>query len=484
MKKQTTRVLVYGPLLLVVFWILLHRFDAAPSPDRLVVPAQNAEGLFSPDNGYFLLMALPEPEGRDIRDPELLKTYWDHLKPGAGEAEQKAWEDFRKGAYAGMTRGLHRAWVAFRRETHEHESAWSLVAEQPSLWDQIQEDRELWLNPPPRLNRLERQTARVLQAEGFEEVVGPQIYPDLLPSEYLRFGLRLKVAQGLLRAEAGAWSETAEGFLQMLHAGLRVIQGGWGGYAQALYVGRGMVSQGMNGLVELMNRPGCPVAVFEQILAGLPERSYDAFSGPRERTAALMARAVCRWADRDFGVSDRWFSVFSALFYQPNRTHNAVHALIREELEASANPRLLKNKDLDYATYWEAERQNELKGLWWLWNASGKLALAENPTWLNVYHLWRSAWHTKVQYDLLRTAARLQREGAEGASVAELLAEGRVSLPRDPFTGQACGWNAERHCLYSLGPDQVDNGGETHRYYKREGYDIALPVHLYVRTGL
>jgi hypothetical protein len=96
---------------------------------------------------------------------------------------------------------------------------------------------------------------------------------------------------------------------------------------------------------------------------------------------------------------------------------------------------------------------------------------------------WEFEAHSvsRVRYVVIAVERYSLAHGKLPASLADLVPGLLTSVPTDMFSGHALQFHPTPHgyCVYSVGPDEIDNGGN--RYDKlggefRDGTDIAFTI--------
>jgi hypothetical protein len=118
--------------------------------------------------------------------------------------------------------------------------------------------------------------------------------------------------------------------------------------------------------------------------------------------------------------------------------------------------------------------------LWWLRNPVGKILFtAAIP---NISQVIANSYRTRAYYDMTRILAEFQMNYSGDKSAPGILKElESYKKIHDPCSGKPYAWNNEKHILYSIAADRVDNGGVDVPPYKLTDTDFAIPVVL--KTG-
>ena len=479
MSKTLTRAIAAAAILAGLF-IAVNRLDKGGSP-----PAFDAASLppssLDDDNGAFRLLFLGEPESEGLAYEAKRQTYREWLSR-LPRLERLSW------TVPPRTRALG----ASVRQALE------------SLPFPVPPDRD-W----PGFVRSERARLEDLRTRfgtylrRFDDLLASDKIADFgyrvewdrpyALSSFVQAVTRLHAALRLLEAGDGRWEEASAGLLAEFRLGERLMSA-----AQTMFfhnLGRSFADISLDATAGLLNLPGCPLEVAENVFRSLPAPGKARF-GLRH---ALIGEFL--WISERLERGDRWRQselALRALF--PGRPAEQVRMsfdiMLGQRIGAENARRargsafvlfLMKNRTREYFRetlswllgldaappfQWAAAERDPSPfrkgGLWWVWNPGGKLLYDSlDPAWQK--RAVERKHQTQALCDLVRLSAELSFR-SDPASGGEGPAERvEASAAKDPFSGRAYLWSSEKAVIYSVGPDGKDDRGDP-------AADIALPV--------
>jgi hypothetical protein len=469
-------------------FVAVNRFDTRPAPpafdDGSLPPSSLAD-----DNGAFWLLFLGEPETAGLAIEARRDTYrmWLGRLP---RLERFSW----------MTPPQTKALGASVWQTLE-----SLPFPKPPGRD--------W----PEFVRAERRRLELLRARfdvllrRFDVLLGCEKLADFgyrvewdrpfALSSFLQAVTRLHAALRLLEAEDGRWPEAAGGLLAEFRLGERLMAA-----AQTMFfhnLGRAIIDISLDAMAGLMNLPGCPPETAETVLRSLP--------GPGQARFGLRHALVGEflWVSERLERGDRWRQSELALReLVPGRPAEQARLSLDIMIGQRIGPEnarrlrgsvfllfLMKNRTRGYFRdalewllgldavppyRWPPEMRNpppfRSRKLWWLWNPSGRLLYDGLDPGRQKLAVERK-YLTQALCDLVRISAEMRLPGGPTSGAGPV--DGRLGAfaARDPFSGDAYGWDPEKGILFSVGVDGKRDGGDP-------ATDLVLPVNLVPAGGL
>jgi hypothetical protein len=323
---------------------------------------------------------------------------------------------------------------------------------------------------------------------------------------------KLYAAGRVLAALDGRWLEAANGLLQELEAGLRLIAGSR--TIQVNVLGRTMIDLSLRSLAALLNRRECPPACVRLVLERIPERPTALFGTATARDfhwrsfrASVIRikddRIVDPFLLKDFFREPAAFYALERLVaISGPRIFTAAHALAAFFLNENETLALMRDYwngigRLEQAPPWqwgEAGSSGRRRGrnpgpgapLWWLRNPLGKMMVRSAVPfhWPIVRNFAYRGHETKARYDLLRLLARARLAVARGERLDEMGLRRLLETAdeRDPFSGRPFRFGRARGVLYSIGADKVDDEGRERPELWRDS-DIAIPITFVIRDS-
>jgi len=315
---------------------------------------------------------------------------------------------------------------------------------------------------------------------------------------------KLFAASRALAAINGDWPKAGDDLFAALTAGLKLIASGRTLVVNSL--GKTMVELSLRTLGSLLNHKDCPDALVRRILERLPARPIAEFGTATARTCAWMgfAQALERVKkDRivdpfllkdyfrdpaDFYTLERFVAIsglrlfgtvhaLAAFFLKKNDSVAALRAFWEGVGLLEETPRYLWRSGP--GPRFRLGTALELRPFWWLRNPLGKMMVrsAVPYVWPVLQHYVYRSQALKVRYDLTRLLARARLQAGRDMSLApaglrSLLA---AAAERDPYSGAPFLFSLEQGMLYSVGPDQLDNGGRELPAAWRDS-DIAVRI--------
>ncbi len=474
--------------------VLAGLFVAVNRFDRRAAPQAFAEGILpssslADDNGAFWLLFLGEPESEGLAIETKRETY--------------------------------RKWLG--RLPRLERLSWTVPPQTKALGVNVWEALESlpFPKPPgrdwPEFVRLERPRLEHLRARfdiflrRFDGLLGCGKLADFgyrvewdrpfALSSFIQAMTRFHAALRLLEGKDGRWAEAAAGLLAEFRLGERLTAAAQTPFFYNL--GRSIIDISLDAMAGLMNLPGCPPETAGTVLRALP--------GPEEARFGLRHALIGEflWISERIERGDRWRQselALRGLF--PGRPAEHVRMTIdimisqrigrenaRRLRESAFQMFLMKNRTLGYfrdtlawllgldeaAPFrWPPDERDpppfRSRKLWWLWNPSGRL-LFDSLDPARQKRAIERKYLTQALCDLVRISAemRLAFNGASGAGPVG----GRLGAfaARDPFSGDAYGWDPEKGILFSVGVDGKGDGGDP-------ATDLVLPVNLVPAGGL
>ena len=493
--------LFVAALLFAVFFFGLNLFDSKPPPKAMAVeePLGMLAKNLQPGNGFFIVWGFAEPPGTD---------------PLAAEYRRRVQDLFaaRSGSY--MARSPYRQWLAqLNAGSAQHWPGANFYfpqRQEEDVADHFSARRAQLVEPQRRFASLRRRFQGLLDAREIRDFT-PLAWE--CPPRSLQLAIhaaKLFTAGCVLSALDGGWHEAANGLLQELEAGLRLMASGRTIKVNAL--GRTMVELSLRSLASLLNRRECPLACVRLVLERIPNRPTDFFGTAAAREfhwrsfRASVIRIKSEQIIDPFLLKD--FFREPAAFYALERfvaisgprIFTAVHALAAFFLKENETSALMRDywdgiARLEKVPPWQwrestdsAARRGRGAGLgaplWWLRNPLGKMMVRSAVPfhWPIVRHFGERGHETKARYDLLRVLARARLEAAASGGIDEaglrrLLA---AAGERDPFSGRPFLFSRTRGMLYSIGADKADDDGRERPELWRDS-DIAVPIKFVIR---
>jgi hypothetical protein len=447
------------------------RFEAAAQYDTSSFEAFR-DSLFPPanfdkNNGYYRLWTLLEPEGVDIRAPEVLMKYRRLHDPALDrEKNLKEWMNTDENRFGG--KAYKGAYETFRKRYIK------IIKKNPGLLD------------PSRTNSMSdwsstilaaKETLKTLQSdyrplnERYREMLNSEVFEDFTYPSYdapvpnllclLHVG-KVYIVSRMLEAMEGNWKSGVDGLLLHVSFLKKAILSGRTIILDL--VNKALLRQSLFGLNSLMNRPEFPRELYKKILRGLLPIEYPEYGSEKQ----LMFEG--------FSISQ---VKEEQLLFQENRTRQYFYDFFTQLIDSEKTP----------PYKWKMLSWDELcvkKGFfWWVQNPSGKNYyqkwLGDRKDINNFVAAIQKSHYTRALYDMTRISAELRmhyREGKKVKTILERLDTYRTSM--DPFSGKPYTWNEKKQILYSFGPDMDDDGGAVDYRILHEDKDIVLPIILYI----
>jgi hypothetical protein len=453
MKKIMFRVFLLL-LVLVTGYLLFNQIDARAVPARFNEPPPPVPEAFEKTNGYYRLWTLIEPEGVDVESEDVRLPYRRLFDP-AFDNDRFIREFDAQG---------------YKQKYRNSGTPPALSALKPGVdWRPLlRENRELLLRAEKEFAFMLARYERLIGSERFIDftlIRADSPIPNLLAWLHIA---KLSIALDVLAAHNGNAQDGAAHLLRHLHFATRVIAN-----SRTLItnlVAKAVARMCIWGLSEIMNRKDCPIAVFQAVLDGTPELTYEEFGS--------RFPIICEtyWVPLPDFAAMSWIAKLGhRLLYQRNRTQNVRVAYMEKIIawEQAAPQRW--NED-------PYEPPKQVRGaFWWLQNPLGKKAL-DGMQMGNFIPVIYKSYALKATHDMLHIAADLKRRYDPQRPVPDQL-DGLPSYRRrlDPCSGRPYLWEDGRQVLYSVGIDRRDNHGDTRDYLDWRDSDYAMPVILFVR---
>jgi len=487
---------VAGALLFVFFFFGFNLFDSRWAPGTAAVhedPGAQAENL-QPGNGFFIVWGFAEPPGTEPLDAEYLRRVEELFASRSGNA---------------MAGSPYRQWLArLNAVGARHWSGANFYFPQrqgEDVADHFAARRVLFAEQQRRFAPLLPRFQRLLDAG---EIMDFTPLGRECPTRSLKLAIhaaKLFSAGRVLAALDGRWQEAANGLLQELEAGLRLIAGGRTIQVNAL--GRTMVELALRSLASLLNRRECPLACVRLVQERLPDRPIAFFGTAAARDfhwrsfrASVIRikneRIVDPFLLKDFFREPAAFYALERFVaISGPRIFTAAHALAAFFLKENETSAMMRDYwdgigRLEQVPPWKwgetagtAARRGRGPGpgaaLWWLRNPLGKMMVRSAIPfhWPIVRNFVQRGHETKARYDLVRVLVRARLEAAPGEGLEEaglrrLLA---TADERDPYSGRPFLFSRARAVVYSIGADGVDDDGRERPELWRDS-DIAVPI--------
>jgi hypothetical protein len=455
-------------LSIILLFILFNRLDTPLSKDNIqlkdIPPA-----TFNPDNGYYLLYAMTEPTGVDIRSQKIIDKYRKLFDTTIDYKSYQKKMDFfhpRKFKKSSTYRKLRRLNLKFPREISR------------SDWCQQVWEREKQLDPLDRdLQTLYSRNQILLDCSIFEEFILVEVsspIPNLLV--WLNTS-RLHVGVNMLKAMKGKWQEGVNQIIKQLDFSRRAVRG-----SRALItnlVAKAVMHISIQGLASLINLKECPRTIFQHIIERLSPLAYMDFGSHVSLKGELLAFTEDYVRGAYHQHEDDLTRLIVSLFMTKNATRNLANAFFKYYINLEKTPPFRwQEQTTDYASFTG-------RSFWWLKNAGGKILLGKWTDYqtegklLSVIH---KSYRLKTMHDMLIIACHLHMSYRPGQPVARQLSRLEVyQALTDPCSGKPYRWNDAKQLLYSIGVDRQDNQGETKDYQQIKGSDYAMPVFLYLK---
>lgn len=488
--------LLAAALLLVLFFFGLNLFDSKPAPGAAAVKEDFAAlaANLQPGNGFFIVWGFTEPPGSE---------------PQAAEYRRGLEELFASRAGNYLAGSPYRQWLA--RLNAAAARYWSgatfyfPLRQGEDVADHFTARRDLLAEQQRRFAPLQSRFHRLLDAG---EIMDFTPLGRECPARSLQLAnhaAKLFSAGRVLAALDGRWLEAANGLLQELEAGLRLIAGSRTIQVNAL--GRALVELALRSLASLLNRRECPPACVRLVLERISDRPIAHFGTAAARDfhwrsfrASVIRikneRIVDPFLLKDFFREPAAFYALERFVaISGPRIFTAAHALAAFFLKENETSAMMRDywdgiARLERVPPWqwgEAANPAAKRGrgpgpaapLWWLRNPLGKMMVRSAVPfhWPIVRNFVQRGHETKARYDLLRVLARARLEAprGEGLDEASLLRLLAGADERDPYSGRPFLFSRARQMIYSIGADRVDDGGREQPELWRDS-DIAVPI--------
>ena len=460
MKKKSIKILLIA-LAVLVLYILFNQIDTKATP-----PEQyQATRPLTADDGFYLLCALAEPAGVDISNPQIVKTY-DNLFAAKSKIEnfnehfksQKEKNPLFSGGSEGEKESQAISWANdYRQNNCLH------VLQYRETLQRMKEEKRVFIE------RYER----MLASNTFNDLstinhAGSTVVPLL---NWLRMTKLYSFLQ-VLEALDGNWQPAVANLIQQINFVKRHNRSSRLLITNLIF--KAVAKIPLWELAELMNQPNCPDEVYEQILQGLPDMTYEQFGTTSLETYEGLPGIRRHFQSGDFLKKLSWFEkILGKLIMQTNRTQryfeNYYLHLVRYE------------KTPPYQWEGDFKPENPQRGLlWWLQNPMGKIMYSN--------HLKREgsggpamilkSYSLLSTHDMVRISADLHIHYNADKSIEENL-KGLKTYQTllDPCSGKPYIFNQKKQILYGIGTDLDDDGGKGEPITSLDT-DFVLPLRL------
>jgi hypothetical protein len=250
-------------------------------------------------------------------------------------------------------------------------------------------------------------------------------------------------------------------------------------------------------------RTWCNVGRVKPVDPALPEEIYRGANLPG--TIRLLSEFIRRWMgnllrpwpERDRDLADDWRKMHIALDFNARMKDWTAHGLQTSEdvvlaklllafgrVTLGSMPKFTSDDKVLW-DQWEARIQKQVDRAESLSTSKADSLLLARL----VVTIWAAGMETYVEsfHGMLaeREGARLvvalrmyvARKGRLPAALQDLVDEKILSaVPTDPFSGKPMRYSAERRIVWSVGPDEVDDGGDGDPDWRRMGKDYVWQV--------
>lgn len=466
--KKVALIILSVLLGLFLLFVVCNRFDARPTAGMFTAN-DLAAANFDYDNGYYRIWTLGLDDAVDVEAIQVKDKYRRLFDPQFDN--DKEIRDFNGKQYRQETDSKKRLGKVILAELH---MIGQIGDTPPISLQKMLRNKNEFVRFRERQQVLLQRYQGLLASDFFQDFTAPNFYspiPNLLTWLHLA---KVQVGLSLVDASAGKWMEATDALIKQMDFGKRAVAG-----SRLLInnlVAKAILSLSAQGLSFLMNQKECPASVYSRVLAGMPPLRLEEYGS---RNAFISEFLFTRSVLDDFNaeMKNEFGLVGMARFFAPfglqkNRTLNEKYEYSRIFLEAEASPLQIDPQQV------LSPRQYRQGFFWWWWNPTGKMFLEVATA--NLGTVVFKSLRIKSLYDMTRISAELHLRYDPQKSVHENLGLLTTYQAKDPCSGKPYIWNDKKQILYSIGIDQVDNGGsvDTTTVFT----DVALPCILYVQA--
>lgn len=437
-------------LALLLAYFIFNRFDASGPPGvfthKDLVPAS-----FEKSNGFYFVVALGEPPGKEILSDEITTKYRRLFDP---TFDNDRWlQEWDSRAYINRTfpyKRIIRCVNQYRKDWFPHVSANS-----------------------DKIKKISGQVSFLL--DRYQQLVNSDMIRDFtsvrfrVDSETLLMMSRLYTALRIIDFLTGDPGEIT-GILAQIHMCKKLIRSSRS--LSLTFTIKKILQESLMALTGAMNQRECTREIVSRVFNRLTPLTYDQFGSRNAFIGHYLA--IEDWMDSLEGQVERGETIWgrelghaARAFFQEQRTRNYYFLFISTCIEYEKRPPFRWGSPIP-------EAGNLQKGpLWWLQNPTGKYLYSElyNPDFKGDI---LASHYTKAVYDMSRICAELHLNYTGKKPVNEVLNQLSSFQTLDPFSGNSYIWNESKQVLYGVGLDRSDNGGV---YIRRQvkGSDIVIP---------
>jgi hypothetical protein len=457
----------FKPLLIVlavlVVYILFNQIDIKATPMK---EEESQPPALAANDGFYLLSAMQEPDQVDVYQPQVVKRY--NQLYFSKEVDKNFINQFQ------FDRNQKRIWQKgpesekqmrainwpgdFRQDKCLH------VLQHKAILRQMQQEKKVFLERYKKL----------LESVTFNDLSTVK-YMDIKSVPLLHWLRLTKLYTSIQLADAldGNWKPAVANLIKQINFVKRHNK------SARLYVTslifKAVAKIPLWGLASLMNQPNCPDEVYEHILQGLPDMTYEEFGTTSMANYEGIPGVKRYFKNRTYLQKMPWLERLSyKLLMQNNRTQqyweDYYHHIIRYE------------KTPPYQWEGDFKPKNPKRGLiWWLQNPVGKIWYSH---FLKGSHRTMAfvlkSYSLLTTHDMVRISADLHLHYNPDKSIEENL-KGLKTYQTllDPCSGKPYIWHDKKQILYSLGTDRDDDGGKGDPITSLDT-DFVLPVIIYL----
>lgn len=449
MKKDIFYKVLFGLLGLLIVFILVNQWDAAP-PENIFTFDDLLPVSYEKENGFYLVLALNESPDVDINSDAIITKYRGLYDPQFDNAA--AWKAFDYPEYRTRFDGIQRRC----RFLHGSFTDWTvLVGKKRGDIETLSRELSVYLDRYREL--LTRDMVRDISV-AWHWVDGDALLTTA------RLYTALAVMENMDNAADGVAGDTPAGVagLGQFRLGLKIAHSARSPHLG--FVGKELMQISLQALTNLMNQPDCPRGVFSRVLTELPPLTPETFNSRNAFIGLFLGydryykNVLDKQIERGNVMIGKRLGKAARLFLLEQRTINYYFSYFSRCIELEDQPPWQwRVKNL---TPEEINKGN----FWWIHNPTGKLLFSKKDYLKpNLTAEVAATVKTRILYDLTRICAELHLRYTGETPVPELLKqlekENKNLNVTDPYSGNRYLWNEAEKVLYSVGPDRKDDKG-------------------------
>lgn len=453
MKRALLIFLFFVVAFLIIF--LLFNFYDAYLKESIFTRAHLKPSTWDKRNGFYILWGLSEKPEVDVQSDEYVNKIRNIFK------SEETFKQFDYGEFKKKFSPYSEILANLVYPNRPFLDDWISV-----MKPQVEKVEEALGVCDPLVKRYEK----LINSDIFEDFTPLRIdspIPNLLA--WLRV-TKLYTVMQTTKAITGNWEDAAFALLAQIHFGKKAVANSK--YLIITLIAKALICTPLEGIVSILNQPGCPKSVYRLILEGLPPLKPEEY-GTRNAFIAeclIIQSLVDDIFKKDYNYDDIDTILPITPFLHKDRTKNyfidCYSMLIDWENRA---PYTWREKLFEKS--WLIMKA---KGsFWWFQNPLGKILYDEYCPNLNLVIC--KSYRLRAFYEMSRILAEFRLKYSDDRSAISVFNELETYTTLDPGSGKPYRWDPGKKLLYSIGVDGKDNGG-TLIENSFNGNDFAIPV--------